>query len=40
MPFVMVRKTGMVPSGLVSVKNDVKQSSAKVIREVSMRGLM
>ena len=31
MPFVMVRKTGIVPRGLVSVKNDVKHSRANVI---------
>ena len=28
-PLVMVRNTGMVPKGLVNVKNEVKQSKAK-----------
>ncbi len=29
MPLVMVKKTGIVPSGLVNVKNEVKHNSAK-----------
>ena len=28
-PPVMERKTGIVPKGLINVKNEVKQSSAK-----------
>ena len=30
-PLVMVRNTGIVPSGLVNVKNDVKHNKAKGI---------
>ena len=29
MPLVMVKKTGIVPSGLVNVKNEVKHNRAK-----------
>lgn len=29
MPCVMVRNTGMVPSGLVNVKNDVRHNKRK-----------